>query len=335
MSVAFAGPAGGEQIRLEEDLRGPDDLQDHRHEQDSAELRQRDVPDLAQDSGAVDRGSLVELGVHGRQRCEVDDHCGAGVRPGRLEHERRHRRARGLEPGVRTEVRPAENRVEDADRATVVEGLPEEHCDDRWDDDRQVRERAVPAARPPHLTHQYGRDERDRITEHEREQGEVHRVLDRNRQQRVVENLAEVVEPDPRRRLHQVGVLQRHDHRAHDRVPREGPEDEQHRKQEEERGETAAAHPGHGSVPGATAGPRVINRGPFHLDLTRPQADGHPLLQALVAAGGGELSPAAGRTARKLTSAGDSRLGGAVRLLQHRLDVGVLVRQHCFDHRVE
>ena len=35
-------------------------------------------------------------------------------------------------------------------------------------------------------------------------------------------------------RRHEVRVLQRHDHRADDRVPRERPEDEQHRQQEEQ-----------------------------------------------------------------------------------------------------
>ena len=42
---------------------------------------------------------------------------------------------------------PAEDRVEDAGRARVVERLPEEHRDDRRDHDREVRERAVEAAR--------------------------------------------------------------------------------------------------------------------------------------------------------------------------------------------
>ena len=62
-------------------------------------------------------------------------------------------------------------------------------------------------------------------------------------EQRVVEHGAEVVEPDPRRRLHEVRVLERHDHRADDRIPRERPEDEEQRQQEEERREAAAAAP--------------------------------------------------------------------------------------------
>ena len=47
----------------------------------------------------------------------------------------------------------------------LVEGLPEQHRDDRRDHDRQVGERAVEAAAAAHLAHQHGRDERDRVAE--------------------------------------------------------------------------------------------------------------------------------------------------------------------------
>ena len=117
---------------------------------------------LRQRPGAVDRRSLVELASHAGQRGEIDDHRGACVRPGRLEHERRHRRALRLQPRVGPEADPAEDRVEDARRAGVVERLPEQHRDDRRNHDRQVRKRAVDAADAPHLAHQHGRDERDR-----------------------------------------------------------------------------------------------------------------------------------------------------------------------------
>ena len=80
-----------------------------------------------------------------------------------------------LQPRVRPEVDPAEDRVEDAGRARVVERLPEQHGDDRRDHDRQVGERAVDAAEAPHLAHQHGGDERDRVAEDQREQREVRR----------------------------------------------------------------------------------------------------------------------------------------------------------------
>ncbi len=65
--------AAGEQERLEEHLRGRDDLQDQHDEQDAAQLGQRDVPDLVPDRRAVDLGRVVELGRHAQQRREVDD----------------------------------------------------------------------------------------------------------------------------------------------------------------------------------------------------------------------------------------------------------------------
>ena len=147
--------------------------------------------------------------------------------------------------GYGPECDPAEDRVEDAGRAGVVERLPEQHGDDRRDHDRQVGERAVdPAARAA-----------PRSSAPRRRAGSGSRRSARARRTTAVfltaigssgscEHLAEVVEPDPGRRLHEVRVLQRHDHRAHDRVPRERAEDEQHRQQEEQRREAAAAHPG-------------------------------------------------------------------------------------------
>ena len=111
------GSALREEVRLDEDLRGPDDLQDHRDQQDRADLRQRDVPDLLPEPGAVDRRRLVELAVDAGQRGEVDDHGAAGVRPRRLEHERGQRRMLRLDPRLRPDADPAEDGVEDAARA--------------------------------------------------------------------------------------------------------------------------------------------------------------------------------------------------------------------------
>ncbi len=59
-----ARSAAGEEERLEEHLRRRDELQDQHDEDDAAQLRQRDVPDLAPDARAVDLGGVVELRRH-------------------------------------------------------------------------------------------------------------------------------------------------------------------------------------------------------------------------------------------------------------------------------
>ena len=74
-------PAAGEQERLGEQLGGRDELQDQRHEQDVAELRQRDVADLLPDRRAVHLGGVVQLGRDPDERREIDDHRRAGARP--------------------------------------------------------------------------------------------------------------------------------------------------------------------------------------------------------------------------------------------------------------
>ena len=136
----------GEQVWLGEDLQRADQLEDQRHEQHGAQLRQRDVPDLAPDRGAVDLGGLVQLAVHPRQGGEVDDHRRPGRRPRGEEDDRRHRPRSVLEPWIRAESDPAEDRVERAGRAGVVEHPPQQDRGDRWDDHRQVGEPGVQAA---------------------------------------------------------------------------------------------------------------------------------------------------------------------------------------------
>ena len=59
--VALAGPPPVNRNGSRNTWAVPDDLQDQRHEQDAAELRQRDVPDLAARGRAVDLGRVVEL----------------------------------------------------------------------------------------------------------------------------------------------------------------------------------------------------------------------------------------------------------------------------------
>ena len=151
---------------------------------------------------------------------------------------------RRLQPGVRPEMDPPEDRVEHPCRSCVVERLPEQHRHHRRNHDREVRERAVQAA--PRRSSLISTAAMSGIgyPKIRRQQREVRGVLDGDRQHRVVQHRAEVVETHPGRRLHEVRVLQRHDHRADDRVPRERPEHEQHRQQKEQRREPAAPHPG-------------------------------------------------------------------------------------------
>ena len=126
------------------------------------------MPDLAPETRAVDRRGLVEIGVHRHERRKVDDHRGAGVGPGRLEDERRHGGARRLEPRVRAQADPAEDRVKDAVRAGVVERLPQEDRHHRGNHDRQVGERAVQPSAPSGLAHQHGYREGEWVAEEQR-----------------------------------------------------------------------------------------------------------------------------------------------------------------------
>ena len=68
-----------------------------------------------------------------------------------------------------------------------------------------------------------------------------------------MDHLAEVLEPDPGRRLHQVRVLERHKHQAHDRVPGEGAEHDEQRQQEQQLGYPAAPDPSQRRTPKAPA----------------------------------------------------------------------------------
>ena len=208
-------------------------------------------------------------------------------------------------------MHPPEHGVEDADRASVVEGLPKQDGDDRRDDDRQVRERAVEAATAAHLAHQHGRHERYRVAEDEREQREVRRVLDRDREQRVSDHGTEVVEPNPRRRGDEVCVLQRHHDRLDDRVPGKRTEYEQQREQENQRREAAAPHPRQRGAPLAVP---LRERRSLYLDLTAGCRRGHRVSDLV----DGGPSPAVHPLAPKLASVRDRLLRNAVCLAQQR-----------------
>ena len=247
--------AAGEQVRLEEHLGGPDDLQDEGDEQDAAQLRHRDVPDLAPDAGAVDLGRVVQLGRDGGQRGEVDDHGAAGGRPGGLEHERRHRPRRALQPGLGRDADPAEDRVEHALGPRVVEELPQQHRDDRRHDDRQVGERRVEPLAAAHLAHEHGGDERDRVAEDERQQREVQRCCGSAMGSSGSAKTCWKFSQAHPGRDDEVRLLEAHHDGADDRQPGEDPEDHEQRQREHQRGQPAAAHPGERGA--AAAGARA------------------------------------------------------------------------------
>ena len=98
-----------------------------------------------------------------------------------------------------------------------------------------------------------------------------------------------------------------------------------------ERREPAAADPGERRAP-RRGRRRVGESGPFDFDL----ADRVPSRLRVTVAGGGRPGAAADRSCTlELAAARDRLLRLAVRLLQQRLDVGVLVRQHRLDDGVE
>ena len=94
--------------------------------------------------------------IHDQQRCEVDDHRRPGVRPRRLDDECRHRGAGRLQPTVRAEADPAEDRVEEPDAARLVEHvLPQHHADDGRDDNGEIGEGAVQPSEAARLADQH------------------------------------------------------------------------------------------------------------------------------------------------------------------------------------
>ena len=120
-----------------------------------------------------------------------------------------------LQPRIRPEVDPAEDRVEDAGRARVVERLPEEDRDHGRDDDREIGQRAVEAAEPPDLAHQHGGDQRDRDSRRSG-RGTAKRsvFLTAVGSSGSLSTVRKLSSPTQVGRLHEVRVLQRHDHRA-------------------------------------------------------------------------------------------------------------------------
>ncbi len=139
------------------------------------------MEDLADDPGAVDLGSVIELRRNGHQCREVDDHGAAGRGPRRLEHERRHHGMGRLEPRDGSETDPAEDRVEHPGVAGVVEHLPQQYGHRRRHHDGQIGQRREHSPHTPYVAHDDRHEERGRIAEDEGEQSEVGGVLDRGR----------------------------------------------------------------------------------------------------------------------------------------------------------
>src|SRR5581483_9012362 len=96
-----AGTAVRQHEHLAEDLERPDDV-DHDDEQDDgAQERQRDRPEGAPRSRAVDRSRLVQVLRDVLKRGKVNDEVVPGYPPGRGDDDRDHRRGRVAEPGGR------------------------------------------------------------------------------------------------------------------------------------------------------------------------------------------------------------------------------------------
>ena len=106
---------GAHQLRFVEELERPDDREDHRQQDGWPDGRNLDRPGHPDLAGAIDPGSLVQLGRDGAQSSVQDDHVVADELPvddvdDREEHpvwreERRRRRAEvGRDLGERAEV---------------------------------------------------------------------------------------------------------------------------------------------------------------------------------------------------------------------------------------
>src|SRR6266550_1656932 len=111
-------------------------------------------------------------------------------------------------------------------------------CSRDWSSD--VCSSDLEAAR---LADQHCRDERDRVTEKKGEGCEVRRVLDGRGEEWVADDLPEVLQTHPRRRIDEVRVLDREDDEPRDRIPRERCEDHEHGQGESKSADVSAAYP--------------------------------------------------------------------------------------------
>ena len=198
-------------------------------------------------------------------------------------------------------------------------------------------------------------NERQREAEQQREQREVEGVDDRRAEQSgSVSTCTKLSSPTHVGASMQVRLLQAHDHRLHDRRPREDREDDEHRREEERASRARRRGPrcaGSGAV-GWASGCRG-RRG-----ARRPALRGRQVMVSAVRVIGASFvvaSPVEERGARietlgrtvaipRLRSSlgrGSScysssrRLGVGVGLREQSVDVGVLVGQDRLHHRVE
>ena len=116
--------------------------------------------------------------------------------PGRLDHDRRHRRAGS--PSQGTGPRPTDARIvlNAPVGLALVEDLPQQHRNDRGNDYGQIGEGAVEALEAARLAHDHRQDQRDRIADDERQEGEIGGVGYGLAEQRVGQDVGEVVQAD-------------------------------------------------------------------------------------------------------------------------------------------
>lgn len=237
--VEPSGPAAvGEQERLGEDLHRRDDLHEEQQGEDEPGLRDGDVPDLAQQSGAVEFGRLVQLARDALEGGQVDQGGAAHVHPGRRDDDREHGGVGVLEPLLGGQVEDVQDAVEES-VSWVVEVLEEQHGGDRRQHHREVDQQAQIALPVPELVEHDGDDERDDEPEQQGQHGEQQGVAPGLPERGVVEDVGQVGPVGPGG-LAVLGLLERQDEFPDHRIPGEEREAEHRSDQEAVCGDVAA-----------------------------------------------------------------------------------------------
>ncbi len=165
-------------------------------QQRRSQHRQRDVAQALQQRRAVDVRGFVEIARNALQRGEQDDHVVAEVLPDREQDDRRHRPVRIAEPVDRRDVEFRERVVDEA--IARVEEIAPDHRDrdDRRHDRREQRGAEESLEARKLRIEQQRRAERQRDRQRHADQHEVQRVAERFPEQRRLQDVEVVAEPD-------------------------------------------------------------------------------------------------------------------------------------------
>jgi hypothetical protein len=222
------------------------DAGDHRAEQQHRPQHgQGDVAEPSPPRGAVDLGGLVHLLGDGLETGQEDDHQGAEVPPRGHHDQGRERQRRAVEPGRPVQADPRQHGVEDT-AVVAVQVLPHDGDGDDAGHDGQVIAHAEEALEPDDAVEEHGHPEGERHGERHAQHQVEQRVDGDLAEDRVLDQLHVVVEPDELdgERRPDVGpphVGEAHAEAGQHRTQRERQEQQGERQREHPRGKSLLA----------------------------------------------------------------------------------------------